>query len=223
MIKNIVFDMDGVLIDTESIYMKCWKTLAERLQLPNVEEVARQCIGTTVIETEALFQKAYGQDHPCKSYVQAANNIFYEKEADEGIPTKPGVYELFDFLKKNGYRIALASSTKEEAVRRQMGTLGLLEFFEVLVCGDMVERSKPNPDIYLKACELLDVRPEECYAVEDSFHGIRAAHDAGMKAIMIPDLLAPTEEILDLTTHCFESLMEFQQYLEHLQAKENVL
>ncbi len=220
MIKNIVFDMDGVLIDTEAIYMKCWKGLAQKLNLPNVEEVARQCIGITVNETEALFQKAYGKTHPCPSYVQAANDIFYEKEAKEGIPPKPGVYPLFEFLKKNGYRIALASSTKEEAVRRQMKAMGLLDYFEVLVCGDMVKRSKPNPDIYLKACELLQVLPEDSYAVEDSFHGIRAAHDAGMKAIMIPDLLPPTDEILKLTYRKFDSLMEFQSYLEQLHAQE---
>lgn len=220
MIKNIVFDMDGVLIDTESIYMKCWKVLAERMNLPHVEEVARQCIGVTVNETEALFQKTYGQTHPCESYVQAANDIFYEKEANEGIPVKPGVYSLFEYLKKNHFRIALASSTKEEAVRRQMNALGLIHYFDALVCGDMVKRSKPNPDIYLKACELLSVRPQDCFAVEDSFHGIRAAHDAGMKAVMIPDLLQPTEEILKLTYCKFDSLMDFQKHLEHLQLKE---
>ena len=85
MIKNIVFDMDGVLIDTEALFMRCWKKLAERLELPNVEEVARQCIGITVTQTEALFQKAYGKEHPCESYVQAANDIWIIKVV-EGLP-----------------------------------------------------------------------------------------------------------------------------------------
>lgn len=114
MIKNIVFDMDGVLIDTEALFMRCWKKLAEKLELPNVEEVARQCIGITVTQTEALFQKAYGKEHPCESYVQAANDIFYKYEADQGIPEKPGVHELFAYLKKENYRIGLASSTKRK-------------------------------------------------------------------------------------------------------------
>ena len=165
MIKNIVFDMDGVLIDTEALFMRCWKKLAEKLELPNVEEVARQCIGITVTQTEALFQKAYGKEHPCESYVQAANDIFYKYEADQGIPEKPGVHELFAYLKKENYRIGLASSTKEEAVRRQMKTVGILDDFDVIVCGDMVTKSKPDPDIYLKACELLKVDPKECYTI----------------------------------------------------------
>lgn len=219
MIKNIVFDMDGVLIDTEAVFMRCWKKLAEELNLPNVEEVAKQCIGITVTQTEALFQKAYGKEHPCESYVQAANDIFYKHEADEGIPEKPGVQELFAYLKKENYRIGLASSTREEAVRRQMKTVGILDDFDAIVCGDMVTKSKPDPDIYLKACELLKVDPKECYAVEDSYNGIRSAHAAGMKTIMIPDLLQPTPEILELTEQKLDSLFDLKDFLESQKEK----
>lgn len=219
MIKNIVFDMDGVLIDTEAVFMRCWKKLAEELNLPNVEEVAKQCIGITVTQTEALFQKAYGKEHPCESYVQAANDIFYKHEADEGIPEKPGVHELFAYLKKENYWIGLASSTREEAVRRQMKTVGILDDFDAIVCGDMVTKSKPDPDIYLKACELLKVDPKECYAVEDSYNGIRSAHAAGMKAIMIPDLLQPTPEILELTEQKLDSLFDLKDFLESQKEK----
>lgn len=214
MIKNIVFDMDGVLIDTEAIFMKCWKKLGEQLRLPDVEETAKKCIGITVTQTEALFQETYGKTHPCENYVEAANAIFYAQEADQGLPEKPGVHELFAFLKEQNFRIALASSTKEAAVRRQMAAVGILADFDAVVCGDMVQRSKPAPDIYLKACELLQVRPEECYAVEDSYNGIRSAHAAGMKAIMIPDLLQPTQEICELTELVLPSLTELKKYLE---------
>lgn len=86
MIKNIVFDMDGVLLDTEAVFMRCWKKLGEELHLPNVEETARKCIGITVTQTEALFQKEYGEKYPCESYVGAANAIFYRQEAEQGIP-----------------------------------------------------------------------------------------------------------------------------------------
>ena len=198
MIKNIVFDMDGVLLDTEAVFMRCWKNLGEELHLPNVEETARKCIGITVTQTEALFQKEYGEKYPCESYVGAANAIFYRQEAEQGIPEKPGVHELFAYLKEQNYRIGLASSTQQQAVYRQMKAAGIFDDFDVIVCGDMVTKSKPNPDIYLKACELMKVDPKECYAVEDSYNGIRAAHAAGMKAIMVPDLLEPTPEILEL-------------------------
>lgn len=213
MIKNIVFDMDGVLLDTEAVFMRCWKKLGEELQLPNVEETARKCIGITVTQTEALFQKEYGEKYPCESYVGVANAIFYKQEADQGIPEKPGVHELFAYLKEQNYRIGLASSTQQQAVYRQMKAAGIFDDFDVIVCGDMVTKSKPNPDIYLKACELMKVDPKECYAVEDSYNGIRAAHAAGMKAIMVPDLLEPTPEILELTDQKFNSLMELQKFL----------
>ena len=212
MIKNIVFDMDGVLLDTEAVFMRCWKKLGEELHLPNVEETARKCIGITVTQTEALFQKEYGEKYPCESYVGAANAIFYRQEAEQGIPEKPGVHELFAYLKEQNYRIGLASSTQQQAVYRQMKAAGIFDDFDVIVCGDMVTKSKPNPDIYLKACELT-VDPKECYAVEDSYNGIRAAHAAGMKAIMVPDLLEPTPEILELTDQKFNSLMELQKFL----------
>ena len=94
-----------------------------------------------------------------------------------------------------------------------MKAAGIFDDFDVIVCGDMVTKSKPNPDIYLKACELMKVDPEDCYAVEDSYNGIRAAHAAGMKAIMVPDLLEPTPEILELTDQKFNSLMELQKFL----------
>ena len=209
----VVFDMDGVLLDTEAVFMRCWKKLGEELQLPNVEETARKCIGITVTQTEALFQKEYGEKYPCESYVGAANAIFYRQEAEQGIPEKPGVHELFAYLKEQNYRIGLASSTQQQAVYRQMKAAGIFDDFDVIVCGDMVTKSKPNPDIYLKACELMKVDPEECYAVEDSYNGIRAAHAAGMKAIMVPDLLEPTPEILELTDQKFNSLMELQKFL----------
>jgi len=212
-------DITGGKLSGISRQIKNYKKLAEELDLPNVEEVAKQCIGITVTQTEALFQKTYGKAHPCESYVQAANDIFYKHEADQGIPEKPGVHELFVYLKKENYRIGLASSTKEEAVRRQMKTVGILDDFDAIVCGDMVTKSKPDPDIYLKACELLKVDPKECYAVEDSYNGIRSAHAAGMKAIMIPDLLQPTPEILELTEQKLDSLLDLKDFLESQKEK----
>ena len=106
---------------------------------------------------------------------------------------KPGVMELLSYLKEKGKKIALASSTRRETVINQLRWAGIIDYFDVIICGDMVARSKPAPDIFLKACQELGVSPENTYAIEDSYNGIRAAHAGQLRPIMVPDLLEANE------------------------------
>lgn len=214
MIKNIVFDMDGVLIDSEALILKIWKEIALQEGIQNIESTLLQCIGITAPETKALFLKVYGEDFPYEPLRSRASEIFHAQVEAGLLPVKPGVYELFDFLKKNDFRIGLASSTREAVVRSEMKKIGLLKYFDILVCGDMVSHSKPHPEIYLKACELLGAAPADCFAVEDSPNGIRSAHAAGMKPLMVPDLIAPDEEIRQLYYQKFDSLLEVKDFLD---------
>ena len=213
MIHTIVFDMDGVLIDTENLLLKIWKEVAKENGIKDIESTLKLCIGITNNETEAVFARIYGKDFPYQKYKAAASEMYCAQIQKDGLPVKPGVYELFGFLKENGWQIGLASSTREAVVRSEMESIGLLDYFHVVVCGDMVPRSKPNPDIYLKACELLNVSPGCCYAVEDSPNGIRAASGAGMKAIMVPDLIEPDLELQKLFYKKFASLLEVLEFL----------
>lgn len=214
--RNIVFDMDGVLIDTETLSMKFWKKIAEENQITDIEKTLFQCIGITAPESEALFARTYGADFPYQKYRSEVSALFRECTRKNELPVKPGVYELFDFLKKNNYKIGLASSTRKEVVTLQMKQVGLLPYFDVLVCGDMVQNSKPHPEIYLKACEKLGAEPSSSFAVEDSFNGIRSASRAGMKAIMVPDLLPPDEEITALLYKKCDSLFDVMDFLNTL-------
>jgi len=205
--------MDGVLINTEALLLKIWKEVAKENDIKDIESTLKLCIGITNNETEAVFARIYGKDFPYQKYKAAASEMYCAQIQKDGLPVKPGVYELFGFLKENGWQIGLASSTREAVVRSEMESIGLLDYFHVVVCGDMVPRSKPNPDIYLKACELLNVSPGCCYAVEDSPNGIRAASEAGMKSIMVPDLIEPDLELQKLFYKKFASLLEVLEFL----------
>lgn len=214
MIRNIVFDMDGVLIDSEALILDAWKEIAVTEKIADIEHTLLQCIGITAPETKALFYRTYGNDFPYETYREMASEIFQRQISKEGLPVKPGVYELFAWLKENHFQIGLASSTREAVVRREMESIGLLDYFHVIVCGDMVSHSKPHPEIYLKSCQLLGADPSSCYAVEDSPNGIRSAYRAGMKPLMVPDLIAPDAEIKQLLFREFKTLLDVRSFLE---------
>ncbi len=200
MTKAVVFDMDGVLFDTERLYMDGLIVVADKLGLPNMKEAAYDCIGRNANDTRQVMLKAYGEDFDYKAVSSQASAWFHEQIELHGLPVKPGVYELLAFLKQQEYRIGLASSTRREVVLEQLKQAQIADYFEQVIGGDMVEHSKPEPDIYLMACRALGVQPEDAYAIEDSLNGIRSAYRAGMKPLMVPDLLPADEEMKQLST-----------------------
>ncbi len=218
MIKHIIFDMDGTLIDSERMIISKWKDVAAEFHIPDIEETLMQCIGINSHETETLFHRIYGEDFPYRKYTSMVSRRFHDEINANGLPVKPGTYQLFHFLKENHYQIGLASSTREAVVREEMKSIGLLDYFHVVVGGDMVSNSKPHPEIYLTAAKLLGVSPNQCYAVEDSPNGIRSAYQAGMATLMVPDLIAPDEELRQMIFRQFQNLLELQDFLAVAQA-----
>lgn len=140
--------------------------------------------------------------------------MFFAHASDGKLAKKQGVEELLKYLKDKGFKVGIASSTREKIVRRQISEGGLLEYFDQIVGGDMVKHSKPEPDIFLEACGRLESKPENCYVIEDSYNGIRAAHAAGMHPIMVPDLMEPTEEMKSLAEQILGSLCAVQEFLQ---------
>lgn len=126
----------------------------------------------------------------------------------------PGAESLLRWLKESGWILGLASSTRSATVMKHLEQAGFSEYFSTVVTGDMVENSKPQPDIYLLACRELGVRPEEAYAIEDSPNGIRSAHAAGMRPLMVPDMIAPDEEMMRLSFRIFDDLTQVLEYLK---------
>ena len=209
---NVVFDMDGVILDTERICLNSWEALAEEFQVKDTEAMFRECIGVTWNRTREIILRHQGVDFPLEDYIRRTNEVFKEK-VRQGIPVKKGAFELLDFLKENGAGIALASSTKREQVERELKDAGLITYFDELVCGDMIKNSKPAPDIFLEACRRLGCKPECTVGIEDSFNGIRALRAAGMITIMVPDLLQPDEGIRSMADRIFPDLLEVRDYL----------
>ncbi len=222
-ITAVVFDMDGVLFDTERICMEAWREIAAEKDIENIEKAVLGCVGLNRTDTRAFFEREYGADFDYDTYHDACSARFHEKIERFGLPMKPGVMEILTFLKNNGYKIGLASSTSRHGVLGHVNRAGIADFFEVIVGGDMVEHSKPKPDIYLLACEQLGVKPENAIAIEDSPNGIRSAHGAGLKAVMVPDMIAPTPEIEVLLYKKYDSLLDVRNFLEGKKLKQRLL
>lgn len=214
--QAVVFDMDGVIFDTERLVIEFWKEVAKKHNIPNIEHTCIQCLGTNRVRTREIFLENYGADFPYDPYRTEVTELFNTHYKGVPLPTKPGIRELLSYLQEQDIKVGLASSTAQHLVRDEIGTAGLLPYFQTLVCGDMVEHSKPAPDIFLKACEILNADPTKSIAIEDSFNGIRSAHCAGMTPIMVPDQVQPTDEIRTLAFHVMPSLLDVLNWLKTL-------
>lgn len=211
--KAVVFDMDGVLFDTEKLCLDSWSHVAKEQGFEGMEEVFEQCIGLNANDTKNLILNYYGQDFPYDSFRVKASEWFWEYIRKKGLPIKTGVKKILPYLQQEGYQIGLASSTRYESVVACLKRADIIDYFSVIVTGDMIEHSKPQPDIYLLACKKLGVEPEEAYAIEDSPNGIRSASAAGMKAIMVPDMLLPDAEMKRLSHVICQDLNEVIKFL----------
>lgn len=215
--EAVIFDMDGVIFDSEALVFACWDRVAEKYGVENVKEACRECLGINAEETKKRFLRRYGKEFPYDIYKKEMSELFHKTAADGGLMLKSGVKELLVFLKEHGYKIALASSTRKAVVEAELSNAGILQYFDEIICGDMVKRSKPKPDIYLTAAEKIKVLPDKCYAIEDSYNGIRSAHAAGMNVIMVPDLLPVNKEMEETCCNIFDSLFQVITLLQ----KEN--
>lgn len=211
--KAVVFDMDGVIFDSERAVMQCWKEVASRHNIPDIEKAILACTGTTMVRTREIMLNLYGADFPYNEYARESSAIFHSRYDGGRLPMKQGVKEFLTFLKEHDKKIALASSTRQQVVTDELRDAGIIEYFDCIICGDMVSRSKPAPDIFLKACEELNVSPSDSYAIEDSYNGIRAAHAGGLHPIMVPDLLPADEEMQSLAEIVLPSLTSVMEYL----------
>ena len=212
-VQAVIFDMDGVIFDSERLVIECWQVIADKYEIPDIVEICMRVQGNNRVETAKRFREKYGNDFPYEIYKNEVTALFRERYGNGKLPLKPGVVEVLTELKRKRVPLALASSTRMDIVKLELEEAHLLPYFDAVLGGDMAPRSKPEPDIFLAAATALGVVPENCYVLEDSYNGIRAAHRAGMHPVMIPDMQQPTEEIRGLAEVILDNLMEALEYL----------
>lgn len=208
MLKAVIFDVDGTLLDTERIYMRAWKEAGKLHGYDVTDEVLLKTRAVNTVEAAGIFESEIGNGFSYSKCRVDRVRISEEIISREKELRKPGVEELLKYLKEKGILMAVASSTDIKMTREHLAFAGIGDAFSVMVGGDMVERGKPAPDIFLKAAELLGVEAEECMVIEDSPAGIQAACKAGMRAVMVPDCVAPAGEIRQMAYAVAESLRE---------------
>ena len=213
-LDGVVFDADGVLFDTENLGHRVWTEIGAEMGFPGPAEHYLHFVGRSRADILAEMARMFGPDFPGESFMANCSRRAMEHMEDEGIPLKPGVHEVLSLLRERNVPVALATSTYRDRTDYRMGRTGLGQYFRTMTTGDQVVHSKPDPEIYTLACRSLGVEPTRTIAVEDSRNGILSAHGAGMRVIMVPDLIPPTPDLETLLFQKFSSLLELRDYFE---------
>ncbi len=204
--QGAIFDMDGLLLDTERMYRDSWEKSAEQFGLVHNPDFPRAVCGSSGMHMQEIILQYYPQVD-AKAF--AADCILrVERELQTHVPIKTGVSEILQYFKQRGVKLAVASSSKRETVKSNLDKVGILSYFDAVVSGDQVEHGKPAPDIFLLAARQIGCAPEDCYVFEDGTNGIRAGAAAGCATVMIPDLTPPNAQLEQLCTGIYPSLLD---------------
>ncbi len=214
MVKAIIFDKDGTLHDTEKVFAEAWHLAAEELHVPDIAVTLRDCTGMNLVTIADYWGKKY-PDIPFSDYLPR-RQYHFNRIIEDGIPVKEGAHDLLSYLRENGYRVGLATSTGYGEAMDHLRRTDMVKYFDegAIITGDMIEHGKPAPDIYLLAAARLGVSPADCLGVEDSSNGVRSIIAAGMRAVMIPDALPPDTDVREKAWRLLDRLSELITLLE---------
>lgn len=214
MIDGFVFDMDGVLFDTERLCKRCSRIVAESYGIVDlIDEIYQKSIGLNRASDKKLYEEMIGKDFPYDEYRESCSEYVRKVIAEEGMPVKPGAYMLLEYLKTNRYKVALATSTSKKSTMSHLSVAKMTEYFDVIITGDMVTNGKPDPEIYLKACEKLNIKPQNAVAIEDSPNGLKSATAAGLKTIMVEDMIPYSVDLKPFVSMNLKSLTDVLELL----------
>lgn len=214
--RGVLFDMDGVIIDSES-YNYALDRDAFSLQGLTLDwDTFRHVIGTNEASIRSFYESRYGKAFDFDRLRRDTDRLFFDYIEKNGVSPKPGALAALRWLKEQGFKLCLATSSDYADARFLMERIGVWELFDVVVTGDRVGPSKPAPDIYLAAAAALGLAPEECLAVEDSYAGVKSAAAAHCQTVMVPDLLPPTDEMHTLADAIIPNLEALPAYVSAL-------
>ncbi len=212
-VEAVIFDMDGTLIDSEAVYILGMQDAARTLGLDLPLSLCHAMVGVPSRECNDMLQEHYGAGFDLAEF-RGHFSTSVQRQMSRRVPVKAGVVELLDFLAQEGPPLAIATSAGRATAERHLGRAGLLARFKTLATRDDVEHPKPAPDLYLEAARRLGVAPHACVAFEDSSIGILAAHAAGMRAVMVIDILPPTDEARAKCLHVAQDLHEVLRLMQ---------
>ena len=216
MIKAIIFDMDGLMIDSERVTFECYQERLKDMNLTMDEEFYKTLLGKPIKGIYQRFYDVYGNDFPNENVIQDVHQLMAERFETEGVPVKKGLVELLHYLKDNNYKTIVATSSNRDRVDKILAQAKITEFFDDSICGDEVTKGKPNPEVFLKSCQKLGVNVDEAIVLEDSEAGIQASYDANIKVICIPDMKYPEKQYEEKTFKILKDLTEVTAYLKSL-------
>jgi HAD superfamily hydrolase (TIGR01509 family) len=212
-VKAVVFDMDGLLVDTETVVYRAMQRAADGIGREMPFGAFQRMVGLQHAASDLILIEHFGEGFDLDAW-SAAVSAHFREELAAGIALKAGVVEILDYLDAVGLPRAIATSSSLQAVNQSLGPHSLVERFHALITRDVQMRGKPHPDPFLLAAEALGVDPADCLALEDSHNGVRSASAAGMMTVMVPDMLDPTEEMESLCVRIARDLHEVRAWIE---------
>ena len=216
MIKAIIFDMDGLMIDSERVTFECYQEILKGMNLTMDEEFYKTLLGKPLKGIYQRFYDVYGNDFPIEDVIKDVHALMAKRFETEGVPIKTGLKSLLEYLKENNYKTIVATSSNRDRVDTILSQAQITDYFDDSICGDEVTKGKPNPEVFLKSCQKLGVNVDEAIVLEDSEAGIQASYDAGIKVICIPDMKYPEKQYEEKTFKILKDLNDVTEYLRSL-------